>query len=162
MITSNPLRESYIFFPQIRVSKLFSLILILNQKNLSTELKVFKAGAKHPIIKQTKSQLKEYFSGQRVKFKLPLDPDGTDFQKKAWKVLRQIPYGKTLSYQEQAEKLGDINKARAVGTANSRNPIAIVVPCHRVIAKSGSLRGFGGGFHRKKLLLHHEGTLLLS
>jgi methylated-DNA-[protein]-cysteine S-methyltransferase len=82
--------------------------------------------------------------------------DGTPFQKKAWNQLRKIPYGKTVSYVEQATALGDSKKARAVGTANSRNPIGIIVPCHRVIAKSGALSGFGGGVSNKKYLLELE------
>lgn len=125
-------------------------------KKARDELKNFKIGIGHAVIKKTKSQLEEYFSGQRMEFDLPLGLEGTDFQKKVWKALRQIPYGRTSFYQEQAGKLGDPRKARAVGMANSQNPISIVVPCHRVISKNGSLGGFGGGVNRKRFLLHLE------
>ena len=95
-------------------------------------------------------------------FDLPLAPDGTEFQKKAWMALKQIPYGQAYSYQKQAHKLGDPKKARAVGMANSRNPIPIVIPCHRVIARSGAIHGFSGGVHRKKFLLKLEGYPYIS
>ncbi len=108
------------------------------------------------IILQAKKQLTEYFAGQRKKFDLPLILNGTDFQIQAWKQLQKIPYGKTISYGEQAEKIGDKNKARAVGMANGRNPISIVVPCHRVIGSNGKLVGFGGGLPCKQWLLEHE------
>lgn len=110
----------------------------------------------HPILVEAREQLKEYFSGKRKDFDLPLVVDGTTFQKKAWRQLTRIPYGKTLSYEQQAKKLGDAKKARAVGTANSCNPISIVVPCHRVIAKNGTLSGFGGGIENKQYLLELE------
>jgi methylated-DNA-[protein]-cysteine S-methyltransferase len=112
--------------------------------------------AGHPILKKTAQQLAEYFAGKRKDFDLPLSTEGTAFQKKAWAQLMKIPYGKTISYGEQAEKLGDSKKARAVGTANSQNPISIIVPCHRVIAKSGALTGYSGGLSVKKFLLQLE------
>jgi len=105
---------------------------------------------------ETENQLTEYFAGQRRNFDIPLILDGTDFQKRAWRKLQQIPYGKTVSYQKQALSLGDKNKVRAVGGANGCNPISIVVPCHRVIAKDGSLGGFGGGLPAKTFLIEHE------
>lgn len=108
------------------------------------------------ILKETVTQLKEYFAGKRTKFEIPLAPCGTEFQMKAWTELQKIPYGKTISYSEQAARMGDKKKARAVGTANSRNPISIVVPCHRVIANDGRLSGFGGGVSNKQLLLDLE------
>ncbi len=110
----------------------------------------------HPVIKKTIRQLEEYFKGQRKDFDIPLAPTGTDFQLKAWQQLSRIPYGETISYVQQAERLGNAKASRAVGTANGRNPISIIVPCHRVIAKSGSLAGFGGGIHNKKFLLELE------
>jgi len=91
-----------------------------------------------------------------VDFDLPLVLEGTEFQKKAWRQLTKIPYGKTISYKEQTKSLGDLKKARAVGSANSRNPISIVVPCHRVIASSGALSGFGGDPGTKKFLIELE------
>ncbi|TGV03762.1 methylated-DNA--[protein]-cysteine S-methyltransferase [Flavivirga rizhaonensis] len=101
-------------------------------------------------------QLKEYFEGKRNQFNLKLNPQGTDFQKKVWKLLEQIPYGKTLSYLELSKQLGDVKAIRAVANANGKNPLWIIVPCHRVIGSDGSLTGYAGGLHRKKWLLEHE------
>lgn len=112
--------------------------------------------AKHPLIVRAKKELKEYFSGNRKKFTLPLDPEGTPFQKNCWKVLRAIPYGATISYYEEAKRLGSPRAMRAVGYANGSNPIPIIVPCHRVIAKDGGLGGYAGGVRKKKLLLALE------
>lgn len=110
----------------------------------------------HPILKKAEMQLAEYFSGKRKAFDLPLDPKGSVFQLKAWRELQKIPYGQTISYGEQARRVGDAKKARAVGMANGRNPLAIVVPCHRVIGKDGTLTGFGGGIKTKQYLLDLE------
>jgi methylated-DNA-[protein]-cysteine S-methyltransferase len=110
----------------------------------------------HPVLVQTEKQLSEYFSGKRKDFNLPLDATGTVFQMKAWKELCKIPYGKTISYGQQAKGVGDAKKARAVGMANGRNPLSIVVPCHRVIGASGSLTGFGGGLKVKEYLIDLE------
>ncbi len=107
-------------------------------------------------IINTKQQLKEYFAGLRKVFDLPLVINGTPFQNLAWHELLKIPYANTISYGEQAKRLGDKNKARAVGMANGLNPISIVVPCHRVIGSNGSLTGFGGGLDRKEFLLQLE------
>lgn len=109
-----------------------------------------------PVLAQATRQLDEYFSGERTVFDLPLDPAGTEFQLLAWEALRTIPFGSTLSYAEQAGRMGDRRKARAVGAANGRNPISIVVPCHRVVGSSGSLTGFAGGLEAKRWLLQHE------
>lgn len=106
------------------------------------------------------SQVREYFAGARTRFDLALDPVGTPFQLAAWGVLRTIPYGTTISYGEQGRRVGDARKARAVGGANGRNPIPIVVPCHRVIGSGGALVGFGGGTDAKAWLLDHERTVL--
>lgn len=118
-----------------------------------------------PIADEAARQLREYFAGDRTDFDLPLDPRGTDFQLAAWTALRTIPFGETVSYAEQADRLGDRGKARAVGAANGRNPISIVVPCHRVVGSSGELTGFAGGIEAKRFLLDHErriaGTTLL-
>jgi methylated-DNA-[protein]-cysteine S-methyltransferase len=102
-------------------------------------------------------QLKEYFAGARQEFDLPLSATGTDFQKRVWRELTKIPFGQTRSYGQLAKRLGNPNGSRAVGLANGRNPIAIIVPCHRVIGADGSLTGFGGGIDRKQWLLTHEG-----
>ena len=110
----------------------------------------------HPVLVAAAAQLRDYFDGRRTRFDLPLDLHGTDFQKKAWRALAEIPYGETVSYAEQAARLGDANKARAVGAANGRNPLSIVLPCHRVVGADGSLTGFAGGLDAKRFLLLHE------
>lgn len=107
-------------------------------------------------FKEAIKQLDEYFIGQRKIFNLPLAFEGTEFQKNVWKTLQTIAHGETKSYIEIAEMLGDSNASRAVGTANGRNPIAIIVPCHRVINANGELGGYNGGLDKKKWLLDHE------
>jgi methylated-DNA-[protein]-cysteine S-methyltransferase len=101
-------------------------------------------------------QLDEYFAHQRQQFDFPLDPAGSDFQKQVWQHLRQIPFGQTISYGALASWMGQPQAARAVGAANGRNPISIIVPCHRVIASNGKLIGYAGGIDRKQWLLQHE------
>lgn len=101
-------------------------------------------------------QLNEYFEGKRKQFHLKINPNGTAFQQKVWKALEQIPYGKTMSYLELSKQLGDVKAIRAVANANGKNPLWIIVPCHRVIGSDGSLTGYAGGLHRKKWLLEHE------
>lgn len=110
----------------------------------------------HPVVDEAIRQLREYLDGTRREFDLPLDPEGTPFQQKVWDVLRAIPYGETITYGEQARRLGDPRRARAVGAANGRNPIAVIVPCHRVVGADGSLTGYAGGVERKDWLLRHE------
>ena len=104
-------------------------------------------------------QLAEYFAGQRREFDLPLDLRGTDFQKRCWQALLKIPYGETRSYADVARAIGNPAAVRAVGLANGQNPIAIIVPCHRVIGSDGSLTGYGGGLEAKRKLLELEGAL---
>ncbi len=101
-------------------------------------------------------QLNEYFEGERQNFDLLINPEGTEFQKKVWNSLLEIPYGKTMSYLEHSKKLGDVKAIRAVASANGKNPLWIIIPCHRVIGSDGSLTGYAGGLHRKKWLLNHE------
>ena len=101
-------------------------------------------------------QLNEYFEGKRTLFSLKLNPEGTDFQKKVWNELQTIPYGKTVTYLELSKRLGDVKAIRAVANANGKNPLWIIVPCHRVIGSDGSLIGYAGGLHRKQWLLEHE------
>lgn len=101
-------------------------------------------------------QLNEYFEGKRRNFDLLLNPEGTEFQKKVWSLLSEIPYGKTVSYLELSKRLGDVKAIRAVASANGKNPLWIIIPCHRVIGSDGSLTGYAGGLHRKKWLLNHE------
>jgi methylated-DNA-[protein]-cysteine S-methyltransferase len=108
------------------------------------------------VLDDTERQLAEYFSGERTDFDVPLDPAGTPFQRDVWMVLRGIPYGVTITYGEQARRLGDPNKARAVGAANGRNPLSIIVPCHRVVGSNGKLTGFAAGLDAKDWLLRHE------
>jgi methylated-DNA-[protein]-cysteine S-methyltransferase len=112
------------------------------------------------ILAAAKRQLAEYFAGKRTTFDLPLAADGTPFEHRVWALLRAIPYGTTTSYGELARQLGDPKEARAVGAANGKNPIPIIVPCHRVVGSNGDLTGFGGGLERKRWLLEHEGALL--
>ena len=101
-------------------------------------------------------QLQEYFNGKRKDFDIKLNPEGTDFQKKVWNQLLEIPYGKTLSYLDLSKRLGDIKAIRAVANANGKNPIWIIIPCHRVIGSDGNLTGYAGGLNRKQWLLEHE------
>jgi methylated-DNA-[protein]-cysteine S-methyltransferase len=101
-------------------------------------------------------QLQEYFEGSRTSFSLKLNPEGTPFQKQVWNELQKIPFGKTNSYLELSKRLGDVKAIRAVANANGKNPLWIVVPCHRVIGSDGSLTGYAGGLHRKQWLLEHE------
>lgn len=115
----------------------------------------------HSGFEQTVSELHEYFGKSRTEFTLPLAPQGTDFQQRVWEALRNIPYGETRSYAQLADVIGNRAAIRAVGLANGRNPISIVVPCHRVIGSNGSLTGYAGGLDRKKLLLELEGVASL-
>lgn len=111
----------------------------------------------HAILVQCEQELKEYFQGMRKKFTVPMELQGTAFQKKVWAALTKVPYGKTRSYGEQAQSIGNKKGVRAVGAANGRNPIPIIIPCHRVIASTGHLHGFGGGLSAKQKLLEIEG-----
>jgi methylated-DNA-[protein]-cysteine S-methyltransferase len=105
-------------------------------------------------------QLKEYFDGTRQNFELPLAPKGTEFQQKVWKLLSDIPFGKTISYKELSINYGDVKAIRAIGTANGKNPLPIIIPCHRVIGIDGDLVGYSGGLDRKEKLLRLEGVRL--
>jgi methylated-DNA-[protein]-cysteine S-methyltransferase len=109
-----------------------------------------------PCLRECVSQLNDYFNGKRKSFNLKLDVEGTEFQKKVWNELLKIPYGKTVSYNDIAKKLGDKEAVRAVGNANGKNPVAIIIPCHRVIGSDGKLVGYAGGLWRKKWLLNFE------
>ena len=113
----------------------------------------------HPVLVATRQQLTEYFAGVRQEFDLPMDLHGTAFQVKAWRYLATIPYGQTSTYGDQARALGDPRKARAVGAANGRNPVAIVLPCHRVVGADGSLTGYAGGLPMKRALLEFEAAV---
>src|SRR6184192_2865427 len=113
-----------------------------------------------PIFARAETELKEYFAGQRREFEVPLAFAGTPFQRLVWTALREIAYGETMSYGELAERLGKPSAARAVGLANGKNPIGIIVPCHRVVGSNGSLTGYGGGLERKRYLLDFEQGVL--
>ncbi len=108
------------------------------------------------VLEKCKTQLDHYFSGKLMNFDLPLAPEGTDFQQKVWSELLKIPYGETITYMDLAIRLGDSKVIRAAGTANGKNPIAIVIPCHRVIGAGNKLTGYAGGIWRKKMLLELE------
>lgn len=108
------------------------------------------------VLEDCVLQLNEYFKGDRKQFSLKLNPRGTIFQERVWEALRTIPYGKTISYLQLSKQLGDVKAIRAVANANGKNPLWIIVPCHRVIGSDGSLTGYAGGLHRKKWLLEHE------
>lgn len=125
-----------------------SVISVLDEGELSTAIP--------SVLKESVTQLNDYFEGKRTDFTFKLNPSGTEFQQKVWKSLLEIPYGKTRTYLEQSKILGDVKAIRAVASANGKNPLWIVVPCHRVIGTSGSLTGYAGGLWRKKWLLEHE------
>jgi methylated-DNA-[protein]-cysteine S-methyltransferase len=110
------------------------------------------------LLDEARRQLVAYFDGRLTVFDLPLAPNGTDFQRRVWTELTRIPFGATISYADLARRVSNSAAVRAVGAANGRNPIPIIVPCHRVIGSDGSLTGFGGGLHRKQWLLRHEGA----
>jgi methylated-DNA-[protein]-cysteine S-methyltransferase len=114
----------------------------------------------HESVNDAITQLEEYFAGTRRDFELPLDLQGTEFQIAAWNALAEIPYGRTASYGQQAASIGRPKAVRAIGGANGRNPVAIVLPCHRIVGADGSLTGFGGGIEVKKWLLDHEQSIL--
>jgi len=133
---------------------------IVGDANGIAELSILSEGevtSKIPkVLKKCVSQLSEYFDGQRKDFTFKLNTQGTNFQQKVWQELLKIPFGKTISYLELSKKLGDAKAIRAVASANGRNPVWIVIPCHRVIGTDGSLTGYAGGLWRKKWLLEHE------
>jgi O-6-methylguanine DNA methyltransferase len=130
-----------------------------NPRDLRGENKGFKFGDSPRLLQPYVSELEEYFVGKRREFAFPLDLRGTDFQQACWRALLAIPYGETRTYADIARAVGKPNAFRAVGMANNRNPIAIVVPCHRVIASDGTLCGYGGGLDVKRKLLELEGAL---
>lgn len=126
-----------------------AVVSVLNNENKTT-------GIIPEVLEDAVYQLQEYFEGKRTEFSLNLNPQGTDFQKRVWAELENIPYGKTISYLDMSKKLGDVKAIRAAAAANGKNPLWIIVPCHRVIGSDGSLTGYAGGLHRKKWLLEHE------
>ena len=141
------------------------LIEIIGTKTALTELNFVdnrrQGSTSHPTVRQARQQVAEYFEGTRREFDLRLDMSGTEFQKLVWQRLQTVPYGRTTSYQDIAKGIGRPAAVRAVGAANGRNPVAIIVPCHRIIGKNGHLVGYGSGIWRKEWLLKHEGYLLI-
>ena len=112
-----------------------------------------------PVLQKTIVQLDEYFAGTRQQFDLPLNPSGTAFQQKVWQQLIQIPFGETITYLHMAKRLGNVKSIRAAASANGKNPLAIIIPCHRVVGADGKLTGYAGGLHRKQWLLEHEAKM---
>lgn len=129
---------------------------LAGQKYFPTQIQTWTETSQIAPLPQVREQLGEYFAGQRQTFDLPLNPSGTDFQQQVWQCLPQIPFGTTLSYGALAEMIGNPAASRAVGAANGRNPISIIVPCHRVVAANRQLTGYAGGLDRKRWLLQHE------
>ena len=119
------------------------------------------SGSNHPILNEARKQLDEYFQGKRKEFNIPLDMNGTEFQMKVWNALAKIGYGTTATYQDIANSIKNTKSVRAVGLANGKNPIPIIIPCHRIIGSNGKLTGYGGGLWRKEWLLRHEGAILI-
>lgn len=136
---------------------------VIGDKKGITEINILDSESESNIIPEelefAVNQIQEYFEGKRTMFTFEINPKGTDFQKKVWKALLRIPFGKTISYSTLSKKIGDVKAIRAVATANGKNPLWIVVPCHRVIGSDGSLTGYAGGLWRKKWLLEHENPI---
>ena len=112
--------------------------------------------ARHPMLRRARRELAEYFAGKRKRFDVPLDPQGTVFQRKIWKAISSVSFGRTLTYSEIAKRAGHAGSARAAGAATGRNPISVIVPCHRIMGSDGSLTGYAGGLNRKRALLRLE------
>jgi methylated-DNA-[protein]-cysteine S-methyltransferase len=113
---------------------------------------------RHPVLRQAKQELAEYFAGKRSRFSVALDPLGTDFQRSVWRQIARVAFGKTITYGELARRAGHPGSSRAAGAATGRNPVSIIVPCHRIMGANGALTGYAGGLHRKKALLALEGV----
>ena len=135
-----------------------ALVAVLWERETPNRVKLgtSKLDPQHPILLETERQLTEYFASRRTEFDLPLQPEGSEFQKKVWQALREIPFGQTKSYLDLAKAIGLSKAARAVGAANGKNPLSIIVPCHRVVGSDGSLTGFAGGLANKAALLALE------
>ena len=129
-----------------------SILFVAERKNKTVKV--------HASLKECVYQLEEYFKGIRTEFGLKINPQGTEFQQKVWNALCTVPFGKTASYLDISKRIGDPNATRAVGSANGNNPLAIIVPCHRVIGASGKLVGYSAGLNKKEWLLTHERNIL--
>lgn len=128
------------------------------QKYFPAKQRDWKRDPRHPHLRQAKRELAEYFAGRRRRFEVALDPEGTPFQRSVWKAISRVAFGRTITYGELAAKAGRPGSARAAGTATGRNPITIIVPCHRIMGSNGSLTGYAGGLARKRALLALEGA----
>jgi methylated-DNA-[protein]-cysteine S-methyltransferase len=155
------------FYASLKTAQLGELILTANEseltgiyfagrKHVPAALAHWKCAPNHPVLQTAASELEEFLSGKRREFTVPLSAEGTDFQQKIWRQLARIPFGQTITYGELARRAGRPNAVRAAGAACGRNPLAIIVPCHRVVAKNGDLQGFAGGLEVKKRLLALE------
>ncbi len=146
--------------PTVFINSPLGTTKIVGDENGISQISILEEGVISKTIpnelKLAVTQINEYFSGTRTDFDFRINPNGTNFQKKVWQELLNIPYGKTISYLDLAKKLGDPKVIRAAASANGKNPLWIVIPCHRVIGTDGSLTGYAGGFWRKKWLLEHE------
>ncbi len=141
-----------------------ALVAVLWERERRNRVKLdaMTSAPQQPILLAAERQLAEYFAGARTEFDLPLQPDGSEFQKKVWQALREIPFGQTRSYLDLAKAVGSSKAARAVGAANGKNPLSIIVPCHRVVGSNGSLTGFAGGLETKAALLALEARPIAS
>jgi len=141
-----------------------ALVAVLWERERPNRVKLgeMKFDPRYPVLIEAERQLTEYFSGARTDFNLPLEPRGSEFQKKVWRALKEIPFGETRSYLELAKAVGSVKAVRAVGAANGKNPLSIVVPCHRVVGTNGSLTGFAGGLQAKAKLLALEARATAS
>lgn len=128
------------------------------QKYFPSKQKEWRRDPGHAPLKQAKRELAEYFAGKRTRFEVALDPDGTPFQRSVWKAIARVGFGRTITYGTLAAKAGRPGSARAAGAATGRNPIGIIVPCHRIVGSNGSLTGYAGGLNRKRALLALEGA----
>lgn len=148
------------YFSQLIHSPIGTMIAVTNGEAITsldfTDKAVRVQNSNHPLLIQLELELSEYFAGERDHFTLPLNPAGTPFQKEVWKTLLTIPYGETISYASEAKRFGNPKAVRAVANANGKNPIAILIPCHRVIASGGGLGGYSGGIDKKEFLLRLE------
>ena len=164
-IHASPAGLHAVHFPSVQQDRSLASARHADLPSVSTATEPFELlnlqsdNATEPLLKEAVNQLRQYFAGERQTFTLPLAAAGTLFQQQVWQQLCQIPFGHTQSYGELARQLGNKNAMRAVGAANGRNPIAIIVPCHRVIGADGKLTGYAGGLDRKIWLLHHEQRL---
>ena len=126
------------------------------REHIPAASKQWKLNARHPVLKQAAKQLQEYFAGKRTEFSVLLRLAGTDFQQRVWREISLIPYGETISYSDLAKRAGAPQAIRAAGTNTGRNPVSIIIPCHRVVGKNGTMRGFAGGLEKKRRLLELE------